>query len=749
MPKEPGLRFPCVFGKPPLRVFWDLNVTLDLTKYSALEVDLTCPHPESIQSLLVYAKSGHGWYAWRIALQQAGQRKHILPLHQASTEGQPAGWAQISAFRISAFPGNGSSTHLTLQSIKALSCELVVLQASPQTAGTEALAARNAANRISRWLTNMGIPHLLVTEHEAANSLKNAAIAILPYSPAPDAALLNNLESLLRKGGKLMVFYSSSEKLANLMDIELGDYKRSDTPGHWASFTFLNHAPAGTPTKVFQNSSNIRPVKPTKKTGRILAYWNNEKGQRMNDPAWVQTDKGLWMTHIALDGDDENKKRMLATLLALYEPSIWPVVAEHYRTAATCVGPFNNMIAAQAGINEIARINAKSRQVKKPLAKANETEKKLNQSMQQANYPSAVELAIETRRNLIEAYALAQTSTPNEFRGLWCHAGQGLYPGNWNKTAQLAANSGFNALFPNLLWAGITHYPSQILPVSDVARLYGDQLEECTKAAQKHGLQVHAWKICWNLGRTTPDFTAKLKNENRLQINNKLQIQPTWLCPAHPDNIAMELAAIAEIITRQPPLHGIHLDYIRFPDANSCFCPTCRRKFEEYIGRPVSQWPADVLNGPLLPAWRTWRKGIITDFVRSTKQMAKRINPNIKISAAVFSAYPQCADSIGQDWGAWLKDGLVDFVCPMTYQADFTKFCSLTRNQLDLPNARGRIYPGLGVTASESQLAPDQVISQIAWLRANGASGFLLFDLTRTLEHEILPFLKLGVTEQP
>jgi len=86
----------------------------------------------------------------------------------------------------------------------------------------------------------------------------------------------------------------------------------------------------------------------------------------------------------------------------------------------------------------------------------------------------------------------------------------------------------------------------------------------------------------------------------------------------------------------------------------------------------------------------------------------------------------------------------VDFVCPMNYTADTGNFGELTRAQMSLPDARGRVFPGIGVTASESRLDAIAVMDQIAALREAGAGGFVLFDLNRVLEKEILPVLRQG-----
>ena len=161
----------------------------------------------------------------------------------------------------------------------------------------------------------------------------------------------------------------------------------------------------------------------------------------------------------------------------------------------------------------------------------------------------------------------------------------------------------------------------------------------------------------------------------------------------------------------------------------------------------MKDWPAAVRPGGRLQSeFQRWRAEQITSFVRLAHDEIKAINPKIKLSAAVYSSYPDVIKSIGQNWGLWLKEGYVDFVCPMNYTTDPSTFAQMCRRQLALPGARGRVYPGLGVTAAESQLTPDQVIEQIDTLRELDAPGFMLFDLSRTVRDETLPMLHLGLT---
>ena len=103
---------------------------------------------------------------------------------------------------------------------------------------------------------------------------------------------------------------------------------------------------------------------------------------------------------------------------------------------------------------------------------------------------------------------------------------------------------------------------------------------------------------------------------------------------------------------------------------------------------------------------------------------ARKVRPGLKISAAVFGAYPGCRESVAQDWPAWIKAGYLDFVCPMDYTASDAEFVSLVRSQMKLIEGRVPLYPGIGATATGMCLTPDRVVGQIHHARSLGAAGF-------------------------
>lgn len=120
----------------------------------------------------------------------------------------------------------------------------------------------------------------------------------------------------------------------------------------------------------------------------------------------------------------------------------------------------------------------------------------------------------------------------------------------------------------------------------------------------------------------------------------------------------------------------------------------------------------------------------------------KQIKPSAKLSAAVYPGYPECADTIGQDWGLWLRENTVDFVCPMDYFPSVSAFRGALDRQLALPNSNQRIYPGIGATLDEGDLAREVFSGQLRTLRARGTGGFMLFDLNPALAANFLPLLE-------
>jgi uncharacterized lipoprotein YddW (UPF0748 family) len=184
-----------------------------------------------------------------------------------------------------------------------------------------------------------------------------------------------------------------------------------------------------------------------------------------------------------------------------------------------------------------------------------------------------------------------------------------------------------------------------------------------------------------------------------------------YLDPSNAELRQYLLSAIDEV-TRRYAVHGVHLDFVRWYEG---------AKLPKNATKPVGQ------------------------FVAQARMKVKSVRPSAIFSTAVFGKYPSCIAAVGQDWQSWLDAGMVDWMVPMNYVEDGTKYTSLIGQQCGTPSHARRIVSGIGVTAIESRLNVRQVIDQIRLARQHGAAGIAFFDLDYTLVNDILPYLRLGL----
>jgi len=362
--------------------------------------------------------------------------------------------------------------------------------------------------------------------------------------------------------------------------------------------------------------------------------------------------------------------------------------------------------------------------------------------------PGPQALLAEARGILVDAYARAQAPKPGEFRAGWCHSGD-AYGMGWPKVVDALAANGFTAVFPNMLWSGVAYYPSSVVPVAKVVASSGDQLKILLDAAHAKGIQVHVWKVSWQMGNM-PDrgYAVPFRFAGRMMVDKDGK-SGDWLCPSNAANRKYELDAIRELVAKYP-IDGFQLDYIRYPGDEWCFCPTCRANFEEGAGERMSDWPKPVLEGGKYAArYADWRRNVITSFVVDVRRMMKDVRPEAKLSADVFPVAGSARDSVLQDWARWVKDGLLDFVCPMNYTEGLPEMRSRLKADLDAVGGKIPVYVGLYATyGADRNQAPDMAVAQIAAARELGASGFVLFELEEQVLRDLLPVLRLGLTSR-
>ena len=604
--------------------------------------------------------------------------------------------------------------------------------------------ARSLATHIERWYKGYGVACRVHDDREITVALSGTKLAVLVYLSQPDATRIAALRSYVNRGGKLIVFYSASHELAQLMMMKSVGYQGQRTDGRWSSMRFANAGIHGMPGMIEQSSSNLIGMAPITGKSRVIAWWHDRNGKR-SDPAWLASANGYWMTHVLLaDGDAEAKSRMLLALAASYDSSLWLAAAESVLADAAKVGNSGGSAGMLRLAAAVKHSDRRARALKAAQALVAE-DQKTRASINAGQGWRAFQQAIETRLSTWNLYGIMQSPRSGEIRAVWDHSGMGLYPGNWKLTCELLQHAGITDIYVNVAGAGFAYYNSSVLPRSQLLLDYGDQLDACVKAARQHNLRVHAWILCFSTERATPTRIDTFKKQGWL-ITPPGNRAARWLDPAVAD-VRMYLVRAVQEMAVKYNIAGVHLDFVRYPDFDTSLGETSRRGFESYTGKRVVNWPADVKPGGVQHnRFATWRAQQVSQFVNAARSTIKRDAPGKILTAAVFGKYPSCFAAVGQDWVSWLDIGLVDYVTPMNYTADLSAFQSWVSEQTRTRDHRLRVLPGIGVTANESRLNAAQVIDQINVVRRANCPGFVLFDLDTTLRQEILPVMRMGVT---
>ncbi len=740
-----GVRFSLDFQGERERCFWDLSGTWDLSAVRLLAFEFTCDAPENVRAAIVYFECAGGWRLAALPIRRPGRQRWFLDVGRLESEGRPGPLSSVKRVRLSFWRNGPGSAAFVLHACGPVDPLVAVLQGevSLPDAGERAYA-RRVSQRVVRWLEAMGLPAVLVPEAEFRPTT-GLRVAILPYNWLLPDRVWSSVRSFREGGGHLVACYSSDARLAGLMGLRLGAYQRLTNGSQWSHIRFLEPSRIPWPAQIGQFTQHALPVTPARSDARIIAHWADDSGRAPVLPAVAVSDAGFWITHVPNSDDGPGKQWMLAGMVAELAPEAWRWIADHALVEAGRIDSFRDFGHAVDSIRATLGRVPDGGVVGDLLDRATALRNEAAQAAANGRWTVFGQRVRDVRRALTEAYARIQTPQPGERIGIWDHSGTGLYPGDWNRTCVELRRAGVTDVFVNALWAAQAHYPSDVVPASFTARSLGDQLDASIRAARRHGLRVHLWKVCWNLEGATPEAVERLRRAGALQSSQDGR-PIAWLNPAVSTNADRELAAIVEAASRYP-LDGIHLDYIRWPERQACFGPATRSAFEAATGRPCRRWPAEVADGgPRSNEFRRWRAGVITDFVRRCRRELQRIRPDLQLSAAVFADPADCPVSVGQDWPAWLREGLMDFVCPMNYDENLHRFAARCAAHLALPGAVGRIWEGIGASAGESQLLADQVIEQVVEARRRGAAGFVLFDLSPTVRDHVLPMLPLGLT---
>ena len=173
----------------------------------------------------------------------------------------------------------------------------------------------------------------------------------------------------------------------------------------------------------------------------------------------------------------------------------------------------------------------------------------------------------------------------------------------------------------------------------------------------------------------------------------------TWLDPADPDTRGAVKRRVLAALRRRPA--GIHFDYLRTSGGAS----------------------------PKATA-------AVTELLRDVAKTARDADPGIVLSAAVFPT-PAAAAQNNQDWPAWLREGLLDYVVPMLYDDDPDAFRASLAQCLAVASP-DRLVAGIGTGADEAQVDAAAFRAELEAAAAAHLRGVVFFPLDDALR-ELLP----------
>jgi uncharacterized lipoprotein YddW (UPF0748 family) len=306
----------------------------------------------------------------------------------------------------------------------------------------------------------------------------------------------------------------------------------------------------------------------------------------------------------------------------------------------------------------------------------------------------------------------------------------------WKRSFARMRESGVRAILPEVYAGREAYFESTRLPTKT------NWLGALLPLARGAGLEVHAWMWCMpcmnpEIMKKHPDwYNVNAKGESAV---DKPAYVPYYrfLDPGRPEvrewvqGTVKELAAI-------PELAGVHLDYIRHPDAilprglwqkyhivQDRVYPAYDYGYSEYeraqFKKKYGVDPVDIREAKLAERWFQFRLDMVTGLVNDYLVPAARAKKKA-ITAAVFPGPGIARTHVMQDWGRWRLDAFL----PMLYHTFYEEGPEWVGEQTreGVSTVRKPIYSGVFVHGMDE---PTFVRTVKAALEA-GAGGISVFS---------------------
>jgi len=249
-----------------------------------------------------------------------------------------------------------------------------------------------------------------------------------------------------------------------------------------------------------------------------------------------------------------------------------------------------------------------------------------------------------------------------------------------------------------------------IIPyVSSKQDAYAERLHRIIEEAHRQDIQVHGCFDEMNAHDSMPASVHALRQVFADGGRNGS------LCPANPDAVQYIIGELRHVLA-DFDYDGINLEDSYIFNKNTIYDPA-HQQGVDYKTIPVCYCGYCKQHAPIGKAgWEKWKQARLTDLIGEEAKLIRRMKPGMPFSVAARMPYArgfyepfkneipyyggwefcQSRDAFAADWADWLKRGLIDFACPMSYFRSPRMVELQTQECRQLtPDAANRIWIGL------------------------------------------------------
>ncbi len=264
-----------------------------------------------------------------------------------------------------------------------------------------------------------------------------------------------------------------------------------------------------------------------------------------------------------------------------------------------------------------------------------------------------------------------------------------------------AIEKNINHLFVQVRGRGYSFYESEFIPRSQIlSEGEFDPLAYLLDTAKGKGIKIHAWVnvyVLWS-SKSLPNDERHIlhmrqewldtieewpvdveKQLDMVAVNNGSE--GLFLSPNHPDVNGYLIKVFRELITNYD-IDGLHLDYIRYQDAEYGRNPYAIARFKSVSGNDPGPWFLEMERSTIasrrlianMKRWNNFKRKAVTSLVKDTRALVNEVRPDCIISAAVKPNLYVARERYFQEWNVWLAAGYLDWVVPMNYSPNKREF---------------------------------------------------------------------------